>query len=248
MSLFSFQGKIYIADRQPNGQPGPLRWAFNVPQLQIKLGTTVKEHKESFSGQRLEDARLITEVKAEVSMDLEDFDPQNLAMALYGSAASVAAASVTAEALPTVAVGDIVKLAQVGVSTVVVTDSAGTPATLVAGTDYAIESAAGGLLKILNLGSYVQPFNVAYAHAGATNVAMFTTQATNKYLVGDLINTVDNSRVLVRLYQVRFDPLSQLDVIGNDFNKMTLAGSCLADLVNGADPTLGYFGRIEAGV
>lgn len=246
MSLFSFQGKIYIAERQSSGLPGPLRWAFNVPNLQLKLSTSVKEHKESFSGQRLEDARMTTEQKCEVSMDLEDFDPANLALALYGTANTVAAGSATAETFPTVAVNDIIKLAHIGVSSVVITDSAGTPATLVEGTDYEIESAPGGLVKILNLGAYTQPFKAAYSYAGANNVPMFVAQPTNKYIVGDLINTVDGSRVVVRLYQVRFDPMAQLDVIGDDFNKMTLAGSCLADLVNGEDATLGYFGRVEA--
>ncbi|MBS0212309.1 MAG: hypothetical protein JSR26_03895 [Proteobacteria bacterium] len=246
MSLFSFQGKIYIADRQNDGSCGPLRWAFNVPALQLKLSATTKEHKESFSGLRLTDARLITEQKCEVTMDLEDFNKDNLAMALYGAASAVVAGTVTGEALPTVVAGDIVKLAHVGTSALVVTDSAGTPATLVAGTDYSIESAAGGLVKFLNLGSYVQPFNAAYSYGAASNVAMFAQQPVNKYLVGDLINTVDGSRVSVRLYQVRFDPMAQLDVIGDDFNKMQLAGSCLADLVNGQDASLGYFGRIEA--
>ncbi|MBS0599537.1 MAG: hypothetical protein JSR92_19945 [Proteobacteria bacterium] len=246
MSLFSFQGKIYIAERQSDGKPGPLRWPFNVPNLQLKLSSTTKEHKESYSGQRLTDARLITEVKCEVSMDLEDFDPDNLAMALYGAKASVTAGTVSAETLPTAAVDDIIKLDHIGISSLVISDSAGTPATLVAGTDYEIESAPGGLVKILNLGSYVQPFKAAYSYAAASNVAMFTTQPTNKYIVGDLINTVDGTRTLVRLYQVRFDPMAQLDVIGDDFNKMTLQGSCLADSVNGEDATLGYFGRIEA--
>lgn len=246
MSLFSFQGKIYIAERQPDGSCGVLRWPFNVPALSIKMGTTTKEHKESYSGQRLTDARLITEVKCEISIDLEDFDPANLAMALYGSAATVATGTVTAETLPTVAVGDIVKLAHIGVSAVVIEDSAGTPATLVAGTDYDIESAPGGLAKILNIGTYVQPLKAAYSYAAANNVAMFTQQPTNKYLIGDLINTVDGTRTLVRLYQVRFDPMADLAVIGDDFNKMTLAGSCLADPINGQDATLGYFGRIEA--
>lgn len=246
MSYFSFQGKIYIAERLSTGKPGPLRWAFNVPNLQLKLSTSVKEHKESYSGFRLEDARMTTEQKCEVSMDLEEFDLNNLAMALYGEKNALTAGTVAAETLPTVAVGDFVKLDQRSVSSVVVTDSAGTPAVLVEGTDYEITSADGGILKILSLGSYTQPFKAAYSYAAANQVPMFTQQPTNKYIVGDLINTVDSTRVVVRLFQVRFDPLGQLDLIGDDYNKLTLAGSCLADTVNGADDTLGYFGRIEA--
>ncbi len=247
MSLFSFQGKAYIAERDANGKPAALRWPFNVPTLQLSLSTTVKQHQESYTGQRIEDGRLITAKTAGITLELEDFNADNLALALYGSKSSVTGATVTAEALPdTLVSGDYAALEFANVSTLTITDSAtSTPVDLVEGTDYVIESAAGGIIKFLNVASFTQPFNVNYTYGDASNVAMFTAPIPEKYIVFDGINTVDNSAARVRLYRCQFDPLSQLDLIGTDYGKMQLKGSVLYDTLNAKDPLLGGFGRIE---
>jgi hypothetical protein len=157
----------------------------------------------------------------------------------------VSSGSVTAEVLPTLAVGDYVVLKHGGVSSVVIKDSAGTPATLTAGTHYEIDSANGGVGKILNLGSFIQPLKADYAHTASADVTMFTAAPPERYLFLDGINTVDSSPVRVRLYKVRFDPSSSIPFINDGFGQLELNGSVLYDSEAAADANLGGFGKIE---
>lgn len=249
MKDFSFQGKVWLADRSPTGKPLALRWVDDAAELQIKLNADKSERTESYTGNRLTKAVLSKSKKASLSLKLNAATKENLALALYGTAAVVTTGTVTAEVFPTgLMVGDTVKLDHSKVSSVVLTDSAGTPATLTSGTDYSLESdGAPGLVNILNLGAtpYTQPFKAAYSYAAGVDVAMFTQQAPEKYLVMDGINTVSGERVVARLYLVRFDPASQLDLINSDFSDLSLTGDVLYDELNAIDPTLGGFGKLE---
>jgi hypothetical protein len=128
---------------------------------------------------------------------------------------------------------------------VVVKDSAGTPATLTAGTHYEVDSANGGVIKIKNLASFVQPFKVDYAYTASADVTMFTEAPPERYLFLDGINTVDGSPVRLRLYKVRFDPSSSIPCINDSFGQLELAGSVLYDSEAAADDNLGGFGKLE---
>jgi hypothetical protein len=252
MKDYSFQGKIYLGMRDAaSGQPQALQWVGDADQLQVKLSTTTDERQESWSGQRLTSVRLVTAKKAELSLQLNEFSPLNLGLALYGNTINVTTGTVTAEALPAnLAAGDTVALDNRDVSAVAITDSTPTtPKTLVEGTDYNVVSAASGLIEILNIGTYVQPFLAAYSYAAAVQIPMFQTAVPERYLVLDGTNTVDGSTVKVRLFRCVFDPASQLDLISSKLSQFALAGSVLFDQVNYANSNMGGFGRIElAGV
>lgn len=247
MKDYSFQGKIYLGMRDAvSGQPQALQWVGDADQLQVKLSTTTDERQESWSGQRLTSVRLVTAKKAELSLQLNEFSPLNLGLALYGNAIDVTTGTVTAELLPaTVANGDTIALDNRDVSAVVITDSTGTPKTLVEGTDYVVASAASGLIQILNVGTYTQPFKAAYSYAAAVQIPMFQTAVPERYLVLDGVNTVDGNTVKVRLFRCVFDPASQLDLISSKLSQFALAGSVLFDQVNYANSNMGGFGRIE---
>jgi hypothetical protein len=243
--LFSGQGKLYIGVRQGNGDPGAFRHVGNARDLIVALTTTTLEHKESVTGQRLTDARLITEKKTAVNFTLDDFQIDNLALALFGTKATETGSSVTAEAFVNpVAVGDYVRTKFPEISAVVIKDSAGTPATLVLGTDYEITSAKHGTVKFLNLGAYTQPFKIDYTYGTHDHVPMFNAAAPERWLKFDGLNTADTDKeVLVELYRVRLDPLAELALITDDFGGLALAGSALFDDTKVADAYLGQFGR-----
>ena len=242
---FSGQGKLFIASRLSSGLPGPLRFLGNVPELKIGLKTEKLEHKESTSGQRLTDLSLITGKSSSIEFPLEDFSQDNLALALFGNKSSIAASTVTAEVMPTAAVGDYLRLRYGKVSAVVVKDSAGTPATLTLGTDYSINSADHGSIKILNLGAFTQPFKVDYSYALQANVGMFQAAAVDRWLRFEGLNTANELKpVLVELYKVSLDPLSELALIGDNLTKLTLSGAALYDDLKVGDAVLGQFGRV----
>lgn len=246
MQSFSFQGKVYLGPRLVGGKPGALIWVGDAPKCDVALQTEAEDQKESYSGNRLTSARLQKGNTASVSLTLNWANSHNLALGLYGTELTVSSGSVTAEALPSgLVAGDSVVLNHGGVSALVIKDSSGTPATLTAGTDYELDSANGGVVKILNVGSYTQPFKADYAHTASADVTMFTAAAPERYLFLDGINTVDGSPVRLRLYKVRFDPSSSIPCINDGFGQLELNGSVLYDSEAAVDANLGGFGKLE---
>lgn len=246
MQDFSFQGKIYVGTRLAGGLPGAMRWVGDAPKCDVSLKADTSTRKESYSGNRLTSAVLDKGKDGTIQLTLNYATIENLALGLYGNVQTIASGAVTAEELPAgLAAGDVVALDKSNISALVITDSAGTPVTLVANTDYKVLNAAAGTIEILNVGSYTQPFNAAYSNGGSTDVAMFTAPAPERYVLLDGINTVDNSPVIMRLYRVKFEPMSTLPLINDDFAAIDLTGTVLFDSEAALDGALGGFGKIE---
>jgi hypothetical protein len=245
MAYFSGQGRVYIGQRDSNGNPLALRWLGNVPSLKIQLKTETMEHKEAYSGQRFTDLQLIKSKDGEFSATVEDFSLENLELTLYGQTSAVAAGTVTGEALPTGAVaGGIYLMANQFVSTVTVKDSNAAPATLVSGTDYKVHTEQGAI-EMLNVTGFTQPFKVDYSYGAAKRLAMFKTAQPEVWLRFDGLNTADsNKRVIVDLYRVVLNPTKDFSLVGDDIQKFELDGRVLADLSKADTGPLGMFGRV----
>lgn len=245
-TLFSSQGVVQLGKRAANGTVKSFVDMGNAPKIGISLKTDVEEIKESTTGQRLPMARLEKGRTAEIEMELHNFDKRTLEVLLRGEQTPVIAGTVTNEAMQTgMAVGDIYRAAHPFISTVVVKDSTGAPLTLVAGTDYETDAEAG-LIRIKNLGAYVQPFKVDYAYAGMETNAMFVKGQQEYTVLFSGVNTADaNTPVLAELYRVVFDPAENIDFINDEVNVFNLKGSLLIDATKSAsDLTLGQFGRV----
>jgi hypothetical protein len=245
MAYFSGQGRVYIANRDSNGNPLALRWLGNVPELKVSLNVETIEHTESYSGQRLTDLSLIKKKDGEFTCAIEDFSIENLELTLYGQTSSVTAGTVTNEALPTgVVAGGIYLLANQFVSSVVVKDSAASPATLTAGTHYKVH-AEQGAIEFLNVAGFTQPFKVDYSYGAAMRLAMFKSAKPEVWLRFDGLNTADgNKRVIVDLYRVVLNPTKDLSLIGDELQKFELSGKVLADTTKSDTGPLGLFGRV----
>lgn len=242
---FVGQGKVLIGKRDILGNPEALRFVGNVPELKLSLKTDVIEHQESTSGQRATDARIPKSKSAEFSCTLEEFTQENLALVLYGASSQVASGTVTAEAFPIgLLVGDFVALKGQDVTSVVIKDSAGAPATLVAGTDYVL-NADHGSVQILNIGAYVQPFKADYSKGAVTNINMLTQPLPERFVRFEGLNIADSNKpVVIELYRVAIDPLKELAMIGEDIASFELAGSVMIDALKANDAVMGQFGRI----
>lgn len=248
VEVFSLQGKVYSAVRNgTTGLPGKLTWLGNVPEARIELTPNISDKYESFSGSRLLYARLAKEKKGTLTLTLDEWIHENLALALYNDPVAIAGTSVTGEVFPTgLANNDIVALDNQFVSAVVITDSNGTPATLVSGTDYKVLSANRGLIQILNIGSYTQPFKGAYTYGASTSIAMMMKATPpERYIVFDGQNTETGDAVTVDLYRVQFLPTKQFNLIDPDFGNLQLEGAILYDSVNAANANFGGFGRLQ---
>ncbi len=241
---FSGQGIVYTADRDANGAVSVFRDIGNVSALRITLETDTLEHKESRTGQRLTDYRLVREKRARVSMTVDSYNKANLLMLLYGTSVTIAGGSATNETLPSgLVIGDIIALARPNVSAVSVTDSAGTPITLSLGTQYTIDVASGMITFLAIPGT--QPYKVSYTYATEDIIPIFKAAVKERYIRFAGLNTANgNKSVIVELYRLIFDPVGNLDLINDALGAFEIAGSILYDSTRDADPNLGGFGRI----
>ncbi len=242
---FSGQGKVYAAEVSA-GVPGPFKYLGNVPALSFALEVDKLEHKESSSGQRLTDLSLIREKKASMTATLEDFNADNLARVLWGTKSTVTGGTITNEVLPTgLVAGDFVRLQHLDISAVTVRDSAGSPATLVAGEDYRVSSAKHGMIEILDPTGFTQPFKVDYTSAAVTNVTVLTESQKTYWLRFEGLNTADsNAPVLVEFYKVQLDPAREFSLIGDEVAQFEMNGTPLYDETKVGNAVLGQFGRV----
>lgn len=242
----SFQGRVYLGERNVNGEPINVRTPGNVADLSLSLKTDVIEHYESQTGQRAVDLRLVKQKSATVALTIEEFTKENLALALYGNHETGTGGSVTNEAIGGAApvVGDRYFLAHPKVSALSIVDSAGTPATLTLGTHYTADTDFGAI-QFLDTTGLTAPYKASYAFGDVSEIGIFTQPLPERYLRLEGLNTAQgNAKVLVELYRVAFDPLKELALISTEYNKFDLEGSLLADSTKPYDAVLGQFGRI----
>lgn len=247
--LFSLQGKIYSAMRNATtGQRSELTWMGNAGTATLAIAVEKSDKNESFSGSRGLYGSLITAKSGTLNLTLDEFTAENLALALHSTKVAVTAGTVTDEALPgSLVAGDEVQLDERFVSALVLTDStAVTPVTLVEGTHYEVVSAAGGVIKILDVTALTQPLKAAYSHAAADSLAIFADAVPpERWIFFDGINTVTGERVLLDLYRVQFDPVTDFGLINEDWGGLSLTGSLLVDPINLNNSNLGGYGRMQ---
>ena len=160
----SFQGRVFLGQRDEAGLPVEVRSPGNVAELKLSLKTDVLEHYESQTGQRSLDHRMVKQKSATVNLTIEEFTKENLALALYGNHVVGTGGTVTAEPIggDTPVVGDRYFLAHPKVSDLVVSDSAGTPSTLVLGTHYTADTDFGAI-QFLDTAGSTAPFKPKFS-------------------------------------------------------------------------------------
>lgn len=244
------KGPVYLRARGTN----IWKEVGDVSALSLAIAVQNVEHRESYSGLNSLARRFPIQQSGTINMTWHDFKSSNLALALYGTASTVSGATVASEDLPDdLAVGDIVQLANSNVligspsPTFAITDSAGTPATLVKDTDYTLDQ-GGGLITILDLGSYTQPFKAAYTYGDRERAAIFTAGQPDIELLFVGKNLAEGGQVeKVHLFKVAPDPLQELAFISTDTDVagMQITAGLLIDDTKSAAGSLGQFGVIE---
>ena len=241
---FSGQGKLKIAPIVAGIIAGGYRWVGNVPDFKPAFATSKNEHKESYTGQRLPDKTLTTELKSTFTATLEDWSPENLALATRGNAQKTTTGAVTGELSPaTLKVGEDWLLTNGNISALTITDSATSPVT-VATDDYTVDLTYG-TVNMLDMGTYVLPLKASYTTGVVEIVPFFTAPAKEVAVLFEGINTADaNRKVRAELYRVELDPTKELGLITESFGQFMLEGTALIDNSKGNDPLFGKFGRM----
>lgn len=214
-------------------------------KLSFTLTRSTKDIKESCSGNKLTIAQIETEKSAEVSLEMADFDKEMLAYAMGGTLSAVTGSTVTGEVFPTVAVGDTVSLKYTDVSSVVVKDSAGSPVTLVAGTHYTVESAAHGLVSIVNLASFTQPLQADYSYAAQGNIVGFNNTGVERGIVYQGLNTQDGKKYKVIIPRISLGLDGEFNLLSTEETLITLKGQMLYVPEYANDTLYGPFMRVS---
>lgn len=233
------QGKVYLAKRGTDGKPGAWRWIGDVSALQVAMTVESFSHKESYSGQRAEVRRLITSKEASVTSTWHDHSPENLALVLYGQSATVAAGTVTGEALPaSIKVGERYSLEHQNISDVEID-------ALVEGTDYTIDPEFGAItfLTVQN-----KALSVNYKYGASTITSVFDQNPEEVAFRFEGLNLAENEqKVILELYKLKFDPTSALSLINTDtsLGGLETTAAALADTQRKeSDALYGRYGRL----
>lgn len=237
-------GRVAFFERNADGTTGKGVFAGNCPDFKITLTTEKKEHFESMSGKNLKDRDIVTQVGAEFSLTVESLDDANLALLVWGVKQSIAAAINQTYTIVAPAINALYRVPNgFNLSNVVLKDS-GDDSLLVEGTHYEID-AAFGMIKVLSLATVAANIVVTYDRGAATAMPFFTGERPHRFgsFLGVNKGNGAQQKELWEIYDMVFDPVSDLSLIGDDFGKFELKGSCLVDVAREADANFGGFGR-----
>lgn len=245
--FFSGQGPVFFAPNDINGVLGSLLDIGNLESFNFGFEPNVITDKESKSGNRLVAARIETELTANVSITLKEPNVENLEIMFRAARVTNVGASVTNETnfkASGIAVGDIVVSKFQNISSLVVTDSAGSPATLTLGTHYEILSAKFGRVRFLNVTGHTQPYKFAYTYANRVITPLFNDVQKDYFIHMEGINTVDSTNFLAQFYKARVSPPTEFNLLQDEFGRFTLEGELLIDPTRDLDANFRQFGRL----
>lgn len=246
MSLFSGQGACFWSNRNASGNPTEFNWFGNAPEFTLGLATDTLTHKESYTGNRTTDARIITELTATIAITVDDFKESNLELATYGTGSQIAGTSVTAEAVYAGApiVGERYALKATGRVSAVTVKSAGSS---VSTALYSVD--ASGVIVFSDVTGVTGPITADYTVAAARQVGIFKTAAPEVNIRLDGLNTAsttaagDFERTVVEVFKARLDPAENFGLINDEFGTLVINGSALVDTTKAAASATGQFAR-----
>lgn len=246
MSLFSGQGPVFWSDRNDSGNPTGFNWFGNAPEFTLGLATDTLTHKESYTGNRTTDARIITELTATIAITTDDFKETNLELASYGEGSAIASGATVAEAVLAGApvVGERYALNTTGRVSNAVVKNAGTPVTT---SFYTVD--ASGVIVFTDVTGLSGPITADYNYAAARQVGVFKTAAPEVHIRLDGLNTAkttasgDFERTIVDVYKARLDPAENFGLINDEFGQLVINGAALTDTTKAAASGMGQFAR-----
>lgn len=250
--LYFGHGEAWAATRTAGGLASDFTLALpEINSLSISIEREMVEHVTKRTAIASKDLKVTRMTTMTGTLNCSTHTKEMLALYLYGNVAADAGGSFTAEAFEdtSIVANQIVPApnGRTHLSSIVVTDSAGSPATLTLNTDYEIVDADAGLIKFLGtVGSFTQPFKIAGSEGAGSSVGLLTQRVYEKWLRFKGINIADSDAiVVVDLYRVQFNPASQWQLLndGSDVNAYEIEFEVLVDTTKAVDATLGRHGR-----
>lgn len=232
-------GDVSLALLDANFNPLAFTSLGEVPLVEIDPTNQFAESKSTSKGMpNRRDLRIDIEDDLQVHLTLSERQLFNMAFAGFGETSSEVAGSYTGnDAFPisTIAAGEtyLIPGGHVGISALVIKDSAGSPVT-VATNKYSVNPDAP-LVTFLDVAGFTQPFKAfSYSYVKADKLKIMSLQSPEVCLVVDgknLASSPAGERWFTRLYRISFAPASKLVVksgsetgTGNSFAMYELVG------------------------
>jgi hypothetical protein len=248
--IYSYnRGHMWMGDAVAGAMP--TSFAVDIAALdtfEVTLSPEYVEHMNKTAAIALKDVKALSGISASGKIQCSQRQLAMLTKWLYGSNTTIAGGSfaATAFAKSAPAVGDILPApgAKTNLSSVVVTDSAGSPVTGTLGTDYELDADAG-VIKVLSISSLTtNPWKIAATEAARTAVNLFQSPPALQAIRFMGINILNSNTVeIVDLPKVQFNPSGAWQMLGdgNEAAKFEWDFEILADTSNLVYP----FGRIK---
>ena len=241
--FFYGHGEVLVGPSVAGGMPSTFsRFLPQVDSLEITLSRESIEHISKRGSIAKKDAKVTRYVSGMGKLVCAEQTADLLALYLYGTKGTVAGGAVSATAFANAApvVDAILPLpgGKKKVTSLVITDSTGSPVTATLGTHYEAD-ADGGYIKVLSLSGLTVPLKAAFTEAAGTKVDIFQTQPGYQGLRFKGINLMSSNRIeVVDLGKVDFSPTATWSLIGdgNEVNKYELEFEILEDTSNTTYP------------
>ena len=241
----SLQGSLMIA-RIVDGKRTTIRELGNQTSVELSVSTESTTIKETKTGKRADAKILTTGRTVELSATTNELVPADVALAFGAELISKGSATVTDEAIATALEGESIKLNGVNVSDLVITDSTGTPATLVEGTNYTLD-ADYGVVTFKDLASFTTPLKASYT-AGDITVSEFFSMPDNAeyYVFFKGVDAFGGDPISFELYRYSPKTDNSMQFINEEVGELTFGGTALIvqDQVQADGSLLDGYGRI----
>ena len=241
-------GELWLGDRAADGTVATFVNFPEIDELSISLAVQRVEHMSKRSSMRIKDISVPVETSAAGKFVCSSFTASMLADYLFSSTAAVGAGTLTAVSLGTVVAGNWYKIAgdYRDITLTYIKDSAGPPVTLVNGTDYTIDLAAGMVKCLIATGT--MPWKITGTSGAGTGIGLLNTRKYEKYLRFKGINLADgDNSVTVDLYKIQIEPAKELALLGtgNEPNKFEIGFEVLKDSTKSSTATFGQMGDVK---
>lgn len=242
----SGRGRVFIAQLDANFVPGVLRYVgFTKEGVALKFAIEEQKAKESDTGLDGTIAQMTTGYEPTFEFEMQEWSKENMAFSMWSNVTTITSGSVTDEVQPLGLVADdVIKTDFPKISAVVITDSAGSPATLVANTDYIVTDSENGIITLLNVTGFTQPFHIAYSYGTSYQIPFGTAPDREHQIIFAGLNKADQlSGFGFEIYRCKFKPTEELIMKSFEFNTLKVMGTALSDPNKINDTVLGRYGR-----
>jgi hypothetical protein len=241
-------GEAFMGDAVAGGLPQSFGdHVSQIDSLEVTLTTEFIEHVSKRTSIAKKDLKVARMVAGSGKMVCSKHSADLLKKYLYADKSTVTGGSfaATAFAKTTAVVGDILPLpgGKTNVTSLVITDSTGSPVTATLGTHYEISQGKSSI-KVLSLAGLTQPLKAAGTETAGSQVNLLTTIPALQGLRFEGINKANSDAIIViDLPKIQISPASAWGVLndGNDVNKYEINFEMLEDSSNATYP----FGRYK---